>query len=169
VGSQTLNNDKIVAMLAELNALKGHLKLDNKLRDVIKGKCKGKGKEKGSNKKTKTRRTLRTRPSRRRTKHGRRCPPRQARRWASTHIFGVSIIWHGACISRLNVAWAKSRRRNSRRQSQPILQTLPPVPLLLLQWSTRTSRLSLPPFAQPCRRRKKKNDGASQHAYRYIC
>jgi hypothetical protein len=36
-GAKFPNNKNIVAMLAALNALKGHLKLDGKLRDVIKG------------------------------------------------------------------------------------------------------------------------------------
>jgi hypothetical protein len=40
-------------MLAALNALKGHLKLDDKVRDVIKGKCKGKEKGQGGNRKRK--------------------------------------------------------------------------------------------------------------------
>jgi hypothetical protein len=39
------NYKNIVAMLAALNALKGHLKLNDKLGDVI--MCKGKGKGKG--------------------------------------------------------------------------------------------------------------------------
>jgi hypothetical protein len=40
-------------MLSALNALKGHLKLNDKLRDVIKGKGKGKGKGLGGSRKTK--------------------------------------------------------------------------------------------------------------------
>jgi hypothetical protein len=40
-------------MLAALNALKGHLKLDGKLGDVNKGKGKGKGKGLGGTRKTK--------------------------------------------------------------------------------------------------------------------
>ncbi len=52
-GAKSPNNEKIVAMLAALNALKEHLKLADKLRDVIKGKGKGKGKGQGDDKKTK--------------------------------------------------------------------------------------------------------------------
>jgi hypothetical protein len=40
-------------MLVVLNALKGHLKLNNKLKDVIKGKGKGKGEGHGDKRKTK--------------------------------------------------------------------------------------------------------------------
>ncbi len=49
-GVKSPDNEKIVAMSAALNALKGHLKLDNKLKDVIKGKGMGKGKGKGGDK-----------------------------------------------------------------------------------------------------------------------
>ncbi len=52
-GATSPGDKKIVAMLAVLNALKGHLKLDDKLGDVIKGKGKGKGKEQGGDRKTK--------------------------------------------------------------------------------------------------------------------
>jgi hypothetical protein len=52
-GAKSPGDEKIVAMPAALNALKGHLKLDNKLGDVIKSKGKGKGKGQGGNKKTK--------------------------------------------------------------------------------------------------------------------
>jgi hypothetical protein len=52
-GAKSPNNEKIMAMLATLNALKGHLKLIKKLKDVIKGKGKGKKKGKGVNMKTK--------------------------------------------------------------------------------------------------------------------
>jgi hypothetical protein len=41
-GAKSPGDEKIVAMSAALNALKGHLKLDDKLGDVIKGKGKGK-------------------------------------------------------------------------------------------------------------------------------
>ncbi len=45
-GAKSPGDKKIVAMLAVLNALKGHLKLNDKLRDVIKGK--GKRQRKGT-------------------------------------------------------------------------------------------------------------------------
>ncbi len=52
-GAKSPSDKKIVAMLAALNALKGHLKLDDKIGDVIKGKGKGKGKGQGGGRKTK--------------------------------------------------------------------------------------------------------------------
>jgi hypothetical protein len=121
-GAKSPGDKKIVAMSAPRNALKGHLKLNDKLRDVIKGKARAKEKDKVVIGRQRTRRTLETRPSRRRMRHGRSCLPspetRRARRWASTLTIGASIIWHGACTSHLNVAWAKSGRRNSRRRRQ---------------------------------------------------
>ncbi len=57
-GAESPGDEKIVAMSAVLNALKGHLKLDDKLGDVIKGK--GKGKQKGQSsdwRKTKNKKT----------------------------------------------------------------------------------------------------------------
>jgi hypothetical protein len=52
-GAKFPGDKKIVAVSAALNALKGHLKLDDKLGDVIKGKGKGKGKGQGGNRKMK--------------------------------------------------------------------------------------------------------------------
>jgi hypothetical protein len=52
-GAKSPGDEKIVAMSAGFNALKGHLKLDDKPRDVIKGKDKGKGKGQVGDRKTK--------------------------------------------------------------------------------------------------------------------
>jgi hypothetical protein len=122
-------------MLTALNALKEHLKLNDKLRDVIKGKGKGKGKGQGGNRKTKNKKNTGIKAKQKEDKAWKKVPSpetRRARRWASTLTISASNIWHGACTSHLNVAWAKSGRRNSRRQSQPTPQTPPPMPPLLL-------------------------------------
>ena len=167
------DDKKIVAMLAALNDLERHLKLDEKLGDVIKSIGKGKGKGKGGDKKTKNKKSTGNKAKQKEEKTWKTVPSkdetRSARKWASALTIGLSIIWYGAYTSHLNVAWAKSRRRNCRRQSQPILPTLPPMLLPLLQWWTCISRLSLPCLAQPFRGRTKKNDGASQHAHGHIC
>jgi hypothetical protein len=101
-------------MSTALNALKGHLKT------LSRAKARTRERDKVAMRRQKIRRKLETRPSRRRTKHGRRCLPRpetrRARRLASKLTIGTSIIWYGACTSHLNVVWAKSGRRNSRRQ-----------------------------------------------------
>ncbi len=52
-GAKSPGDEKIVAMSTALNALKGHLKLNDKLGDVIKGKGKDKGKGQGGDRKTK--------------------------------------------------------------------------------------------------------------------
>jgi hypothetical protein len=52
-GAKSPGDKKIVAMSTVLNALKGHLKLDDKLGDVIKGKDKGNGKGQGGDRKMK--------------------------------------------------------------------------------------------------------------------
>jgi hypothetical protein len=103
---------------------------------LSRAKARAKERDKVAIGRQRTRRTLETRQDRRRRRHGRRVLPsletRRARRWASTLTIVASIIWHGACISHLNVTWAKSGRRNIRRRSQPTMQTLPPMPPLLL-------------------------------------
>jgi hypothetical protein len=146
-GAKSPGDKKIVAMLAALNAPKGHLKLDDKLGDVIKGKGKGKGKGQGGNRKTKNKKITGNKAKQKENEAWNKVPPKSGDK-KSTLTIGASIIWHGACTSRLNVAWAKSGRKNSRRQNQPTPQTPPPLPLPLLRWLTRTSRLSLPPLAQ---------------------
>jgi hypothetical protein len=159
-------------MLAALNALKGQLKLNKKLEDLIKGKDKSKGKGKGmgkdGNKRTKNKKDNRHKTKHKEDKAWKKVPPPNGDKMIKEVGIVVSITWHGACTSRLNAACAKSSRRNSKRQSQPMQPALPLTLPLLLQSLTRTSRLSLPPLAQPCMERTKKNDGASQHAYRHI-
>ncbi len=58
-GAKSAGDKKIVAMLVVLNALKGHLKLDEKLGDIIKSKGKGKEKGQGGNRKTKNKKNTR--------------------------------------------------------------------------------------------------------------
>ena len=52
-GAKSLDNEKISAMAAEIQTLKGHLKANKKLGDALKeeGKCKKKGNSKTKNKK----------------------------------------------------------------------------------------------------------------------
>ncbi len=135
-GAKSPGNEKIVAMLAALNALKGHPKPDDKLGDVIKGKGKGKRKGKGSDKKTKNKKNTGKKAQQKEDEAWKKVPPKdgdkKSKEVASTLTIGVNIMWHGACTSHLNVAWAKNGRRNSKKRSQPTLQTLPCMPPLLL-------------------------------------
>jgi hypothetical protein len=69
-------DEKIVAMLAVLNALKGHLKLNDKLGDVIKGKGKGKGKVQGGNRKTKNKKNTGNKAKQNEDKAWKKVPPK---------------------------------------------------------------------------------------------
>jgi hypothetical protein len=173
LGSQSPSDEKIVAMLAALNALKGHLKLDDKLGNVIKGKGKGKGKKQGGNRKTKNKKNTGNKAKQKEDKAWKKVPPKSGYK-KSKEVGKYTYHWcehHMAwCMHKPpECCLGKSGRRNSRRQSQPTRQTPLPILPLLLQWSTCTSRLSLAPLAQLCRERTKKNDGASRHAYGHIC
>jgi hypothetical protein len=99
-GAKSLDNKKIAAMVGEINALKGQLKLDPKLSTIAKDNKKKD--DKGDNKKVRKRRTRRilpTRGSKRRTRNGRRCHPRTATqrksKWADLPSSGASTTWHG--------------------------------------------------------------------------
>ncbi len=65
---------------------------------LSRAKARAKQREKVAIRRQRPRITLEIRPSRRRTRHGRRSLPRmettKVRRWASTLTIGVSIIWH---------------------------------------------------------------------------
>jgi hypothetical protein len=75
-GAKSPGDQKIVAMSAVLNALKGHLKLDDKLRDVIKGKGKGKGKEQGCNSKAKNKKNTGNKAKQKEDKAWKKVPPK---------------------------------------------------------------------------------------------
>jgi hypothetical protein len=76
MGTQTPSDEKIVAMMAALNALKGHLKLNDKLRDVIKGKGKGKGKGQGANRKMKNKKNTGNKAKQKEDKAWKKAPPK---------------------------------------------------------------------------------------------
>jgi hypothetical protein len=63
-------------MSAALNALKGHLKPDDKLGDVIKGKGKSKGKGKGGDKKTKNKKNTGNKAKQKEDKAWKKVPPK---------------------------------------------------------------------------------------------
>jgi hypothetical protein len=75
-GAKSPGDEKIVAMLAVLNALKGHLKLDDKLGDDIKGKGKGKGKGQGGNRKTKNKTNTGNKAKQKEDKTWKKVPPK---------------------------------------------------------------------------------------------
>jgi hypothetical protein len=70
------DDKKIVAMLAALNALKGHLKLNNKLEDIIKGKSKGRGTGKDGSKKMKNKKYTGNKAKQKEDKAWKKVPPK---------------------------------------------------------------------------------------------
>jgi hypothetical protein len=84
------NNEKIVAMTATLNALKGHLKLDSKLSAIAND---------GKMGRRKTRRTHSINVNKRRMRHGRKSCQRVVKRRrsksANTLTTGASTTWRG--------------------------------------------------------------------------
>jgi hypothetical protein len=75
-GAKSPGDEMIVAMSAALNALKGHLKLNGKLGDVIKGKGRGKGKGQGGNRKTKNKKNTRNKAKQKEDKAWKKVPPK---------------------------------------------------------------------------------------------
>jgi hypothetical protein len=75
-GAKSPGDEKILAMLAALNALKEHLKLDDKLRDVIKGKGKGKGKGQGGDRKMKNNKNTGNKATQKEDKAWKKVPPK---------------------------------------------------------------------------------------------
>jgi hypothetical protein len=75
-GAKSSGDEKIVAMWAALNALKGHLKLNDKLRNVIKGKSKGKGKGQGGDRKTKNKKNTGNKAKQKEDKAWKKVPPK---------------------------------------------------------------------------------------------
>jgi hypothetical protein len=63
-------------MSAALNALKGHLKLDDKLGDVIEGKGKAKGKGQGGDRKTKNKKNTGNKAKQKEDEAWKKVPPK---------------------------------------------------------------------------------------------
>ncbi len=75
-GAKSSGDQKIVAMSAARNVLKGHLKLDDKLGDVIKGKGKGKGKGQGGDRKTKNKKNTGNKAKQKEDEAWKKVPPK---------------------------------------------------------------------------------------------
>jgi hypothetical protein len=90
LGAKSPDNEKIVAMTATLNALKGQLKLDPKLSTIAnEGKKKGDNKDK---KKKNKKNTYNQKSCQRTVKSARK-------KWANTLTTGVSTTWRGQYTS----------------------------------------------------------------------
>ncbi len=96
-GAKSPDDEKIVAMAAEINALKRQLKLDPKLSAITKDKKKEVRVRTRARRRIK--RTLPTRNIRKRTKRGRKCLPRMAIRkksnLANIPSNGANTTWRG--------------------------------------------------------------------------
>jgi hypothetical protein len=75
-GDKSPSDEKIVAMSAVLNALKGYLKLNDKLGDVIKGKGKGKGNGQGGDRKTKNKKNTGNKAKQKEDEAWKKIPPK---------------------------------------------------------------------------------------------
>jgi hypothetical protein len=88
-GAKSPDDEKIVAMLAALNVLKGHLKLNRNLGDIIRSNGKGLGKGKGGNKKTKNKKNTGHKTKQKEDKAWRKVPPKLGKytyHWCKHHM-----------------------------------------------------------------------------------
>ena len=104
-GAQSPDNNKIIAMAAEINALKRQLKLAPKLADVADRKDDGK-KDKGKKKQNK--KDTSNTQAQKKDKHGKRSHLRMAtpntRNMVTTPFTGTSTTWLGQFTSPLTAA-----------------------------------------------------------------
>jgi hypothetical protein len=135
-GAESPGDEKIEAILAALNALKRHLKLDDKLRDVIKGKGKGKGKGEGGDRKTKNKKNT-----------GNKAKQMEEEAWKKvSHKFGnkkskevgkYTYHWcahHMAwCLHKPSECCLGKKQKEEQQKMKPATpQTVPPMPPPLL-------------------------------------
>jgi hypothetical protein len=156
-GAKSPNDEKIVAMAAEIKSLKGQLKLDPTAPSLAR-------EIRATTRRTQRRRTRRTRitkGNRRKMRCGRRNRPRRGRARKgrkSEHLplIGASTIWHGPSTSPLIASLGSSTRKTRRSPSRP---TLPPLPL----WPPRPSIPSSLPSWPPWPTWIRMNDGLRRH------
>jgi hypothetical protein len=79
-GTKSPDNEKIVAMSAVLNALKGHLKLDKKLTDIADGKGGGKGGRKGGGGAKKNKKNTSNKTFQEKDKEWKKVPPKDGKK-----------------------------------------------------------------------------------------
>jgi hypothetical protein len=161
-GAKSPDDKKIVAMAAEIIALKGQLKLDPKLSAIAEeGKKKGNKGEKG--KKWKNKKNTSKKKDQKGMRCGSECHPRTTKRrknkWANTLTISASTIWHGQFTNLLTASWARSTRKIKRRTATR------PTLLLLPQRPPPPSALITQPSWPLLQTWTKKNDGLHQHAF----
>jgi hypothetical protein len=154
-GANSPDDEKIVAMAAEINSLKGKLKLDPKLSAIA-----GEGKKDDGSKKKKNKKNTSNKKEQKKDEAWKKEPPKcgrakQASKSDSIPSIGASTSWHGLSTSLL-IAILASNARTSRRSPRP---TLPPSLLLPPRPSIPISPPSWPPWPTWI----KMNDGSCRH------
>jgi hypothetical protein len=96
-GAKSPGDEKIVAMSAALNALKGHL-----METLSRAEARARERKNGGNKKTKNKKNTGNKVKQKEVKAWKKVPPKaghkKSKEVASTLTIGASIIWHGACM-----------------------------------------------------------------------
>jgi hypothetical protein len=135
-GAKSPDDKKIVAMAAEINALKGQLKLNPKLSAIAKeGKKKGnRGDKSEKGKKWKNKKNTSNKKDEKRDETWKQVPPKEhkkkKKKLESTLTIGASTIWRGRSTSLLIVSLARSTRTTrGRTVTRPTLPLLPQQPL----------------------------------------
>jgi hypothetical protein len=158
-GARSPDNNKIIAMAEEINALKGQLKLSPKLAKVTNDKDKRDGKK--GDKKKRNKKDTKNKKNQKRTRHGKRYHLKMTnlnkRSMVTTPFIGASTIWLGRFTSPLTAVWENSTMTNrsplNAQASQLLRPQLPPPP------SIRTMQPSWPLLASL----RKKNAGLCRH------
>jgi hypothetical protein len=99
VGRQSLDDEKIMAMSAALNALKGHLKLDKKLIHIADGKGSGKGSGKGGGDAKKNKKNTSNKTFQKKDKEWKKVPPKDGEK-TSKEVGKYTYHW---CVH--HMAW----------------------------------------------------------------
>jgi hypothetical protein len=122
-GAKSPSDEKIMAMSASLNALKGHLKLNDKLGDVIKGKGKGKGKGQGGNRKTKNKKNTGNKAKQKKDKAWKKVPPKSGDK-KSKEVGKYSYHWcehHMAwCMHKPSECCLGKEWKEEQQKSKPV-------------------------------------------------
>ncbi len=123
-GAKSPSDKKIVAILAVLNALKGHLKLDDKLRDVIKGKGKGKEKGQGGDRRTKNKKDTGNKAKQKEEEAWKKVPPKSGDK-KSKEVVKYTYHWcehHMAwCMHKLSECCPKKNGRKNSTEDEASL------------------------------------------------
>jgi hypothetical protein len=143
-GATSLEEEKIIAMQAELTALKGQFVLAPNLQRAAGNKKDGEKKDTSKRiskrARRKIKRILRIRRSRSKWRNGNACLPRIAsctkRSTAIGSTIGAPTTWCGATILPRIVAWARNARRSRMRDTTHMQLWLPPPPLVNLSGLT---------------------------------